>query len=293
MMDAGQQGLLEEITAEFATLPEVSAVVLAGSRGGKFSDDQSDIDLYVYAETEPSQEWRSYLGRRFGGRISIGNHFWESGDEWVASGTGIVVDIMYRSPAWIEEQLECVLIRHQAFVGYSTCFVHNVRHSMILFDRDGWFASLQVKAEQAYPEPLRRAIIAKNHPVLRSTLSSYVHQIAIALERNDHLSVNHRITALLASYFDILFAINRMYHPGEKRLAAYVVNICSKHPADFQTHINEMLRSIASTGKSDLIARVNDLLDGLDTLLMEEQLISSGESHYEKSRLKNDPKGEV
>jgi hypothetical protein len=184
---------------------------------------------------------------------------------------------MYRSPAWIEEQVERVLIRHQASVGYSTCFVHNVLHSTVLFDREGWFASLQAKSDQVYPEALRRAIIAKNHPILRSTLSSYVHQISIALERNDHLSVHHRITALLASYFDILFAINCMHHPGEKRLVSYVVNICSKFPADFQTHINEILRAVALVDKSDLIARVNDLLDGLDTLLMGEQLISSGE----------------
>lgn len=274
MIESGAQALIEEITGEFAKLPEVIAVVLSGSQGSEFSDDGSDLDLYVYAEHEPPQAWRADLARKFGERASIGNDFWEPGDEWVALRTGSVVDIMYRSPVWIEQQLDRVLLRHQASVGYSTCFVYNVLHSKTLYDRGKWFAALRAKAEQPYPEPLRRAIVAKNHPILRSTLSSYEHQIAMALERNDRLSVNHRITAMLASYFDILFAINRLFHPGEKRLVAYALAKCPKHPPGFETQVYELLSAIAQTGPSNVHGRVHDLLDGLDALLVEEQLMT-------------------
>jgi predicted nucleotidyltransferase len=270
MMESGAQALIEAVTGEFARLPGVKAVVLSGSRGSGRSDEGSDIDLYVYAEPEPPRELRADLAQRFGVRASIGNDFWEPGDEWVASRTGNVVDIMYRSPAWIEQQLDRVLLRHQASVGYSTCLVYNVLHSKTLYDRDEWFASLRAKAEQPYPEPLRRAIIARNHPILRSTLSSYAHQIAVALERNDLISVNHRIAALLASYFDILFAINRMFHPGEKRLAAYVLANCAKHPPEFEAQVHELLSAILPAGRLDVLGRVNALLDGLDALLVED-----------------------
>jgi hypothetical protein len=281
MNESGAQSLIEEITGEFAKLPEVIAVVLSGSQGSELSDDGSDLDLYVYAEHEPSKAWRVDLARKFGERASIGNDFWEPGDEWVASRTGNVVDIMYRSPAWIEQQLDRVLLRHQASVGYSTCFVYNVLHSKTLYDRGKWFASLRAKAEQPYPEPLRRAIVAKNHPILRRTLSSYVHQIAMALGRKDHLSVNHRITALLASYFDILFAINRLFHPGEKRLVAYVLAKCPKYPMEFESQVYVLLSAIAPTGQPDVLGRVNELIDGLDALLIEEQLITPEASHQE------------
>lgn len=278
MIESGIQALIEEITGEFAKLPGVAAVVLSGSQSGEFSDEGSDLDLYVYAEHEPSQVWRVELARKFGEHASIGNEFWEPGDEWVAQRSGNVVDIMYRSPAWIEQQLDRVLLRHQASVGYSTCFIYNVLHSKIQYDRGNWFAALRAKADQPYPEALRRAIIAKNYPILRSTLSSYVHQIAVALQRNDLVSVSHRITALLASYFDILFAINRLFHPGEKRLVAYVLAKCAKHPANFAAQVYELLAAIAPTGQSDVLGRVNDLLDGLDTLLTEEQLITVEEN---------------
>lgn len=275
MIESGAQTLLEELTEEFKKLPEVAAVVLSGSKGGEFSDDHSDLDIYIYAEHEPSIAWRVDLARKFGIHSRIGNDFWEPGDEWVSLQTGIVVDLMYRSPIWIEKQLDRVLLGHQASVGYSTCFVHNVLYSKPLYDRDGWFAALRAKSEQPYPEPLRRAIIAKNHLVLRNKLASYVHQITLALDRNDHVSVNHRITALLASYFDILFAVNRVFHPGEKRLVAYVLEKCPKRPPNFQSQVDELLRSAVPTDRPDTLGRVNDLLDDLDALLIPEQLIDN------------------
>src|SRR5712671_4924425 len=65
---------------------------------------------------------------------------------------------------------------------------------------------------------LVRAVIAKNFPVLGSIISSYEDQIESAFARRDLVSLIHRTAAWLASYFDIVFAGNRQYHPGEKRL---------------------------------------------------------------------------
>ena len=46
---------------------------------------------------------------------------------------------------------------------------------------------------------LRRAIVAKNWPILRRNQSSYRRQIELAIERDDAVSVHHRVTALVAS----------------------------------------------------------------------------------------------
>ena len=91
---------------------------------------------------------------------------------------------------WIEEQLERVLVRHEASVGYSTCFWHNVLHSTALFDCSGWYRDLQEKAARPYPRPLQSAIIARNHPILRQSLSSYLAQIERAVRRGDSVASN-------------------------------------------------------------------------------------------------------
>ena len=60
-----------------------------------------------------------------------------------------------------------------------------------------------------------------NLPVLGGNIHSYEQQIRSAFRRQDRISLNHRTAAWLASYFDILFAANKRFNPGEKRLLTH------------------------------------------------------------------------
>jgi predicted nucleotidyltransferase len=265
--------IANRVAAAFANLPEVVAVALAGSGVTGAADEQSDIDLYVYAGAPLAMADRVAIATSFATRAEVGNDFWEPGDEWIDAQTGRHVDVMYRTPLWIEAQLEQVLVRHEASVGYSTCFWHNVLHSTPLFDRSGWYRDLQATAARPYPRPLRRAIIARNHPILRQTLSSYLAQIERAVRRGDSVSIQHRVTALLASYFDVLFAVNELPHPGEKRLLQLTTTQCAKIPADMETQINAVLETAARPATLAVVGQIVALLDNLDDLLANEGLI--------------------
>ncbi|HEY4900646.1 MAG TPA: DUF4037 domain-containing protein [Terriglobales bacterium] len=255
----------------FAFLPSVEAVALSGSRTSDFSDSRSDIDLYVYVTEEIPLDVRAKIAAG-SARAEIGNATWEPGDEWIDAESGTSVDVMYRHVRWIEEQLDRVLVDHQASAGYSTCFWYNVLHSRVLFDRSGWFADSQRRSSQRYPEELRRAVIAKNYPLLRRNQSSYLHQIELAVARKDPVGVNHRVAALLASYFDVLYAPNELPHPGEKRLIQHAKVRCTKLPHDMERQVTELL---ASVGNADdgTEAKANVLLDGLDQLLLREKMV--------------------
>jgi hypothetical protein len=250
----------ESIAARFSVFPQVTAIALAGSEGAGEADALSDIDLYVYADAEIPIPARRAMAFDFADRVEIDNRFWEAGDEWIDRASGRGIDIMYRSRAWIQDQVARVLERHEASIGYSTCFWWNVLHSRALYDPTGWYASLRQTARQPYPAELRRAIVAKNFPILRNNISSYRRQIETALERGDWASVHHRVNAFLASYWDILFALNGVPHPGEKRRVEYARRLCKKLPPRWEEVAEALLRRPA-------LAHLDCLADGLEQIL--------------------------
>lgn len=265
--------LAQRLAAAFAEVREVEAVALGGSQTNLIADPGSDIDLYVYAPGgEVAIARRAQIAAGARGAAELDNRFFETGDEWIDDTTGIAVDAMYRDPRWIEDQLDRVLVHHQASIGYSTAFWHNIASSTVLFDRSGWYAALIERARAPYPEPLRRAIVAKNHPLLRRTQSSYLHQIERAVARGDLVSVNHRVAAFVASYFDVLFAVNRLLHPGEKRLVAIAEAKCAQLPPSFAANVEAL---IAAVPRAEVVARAIALADGLDALLHAQGLLDA------------------
>lgn len=267
------ESLALRIAGLFAPLPAVESVALGGSRaaGGVGSDPASDIDVYVYTRSDIDLDARREIVEAAGGasRLDLGMTFWGPGDEWIDATSGIHVDVSYFDADWMADQLDRVLVRHEASLGYSTCFWHTVRGSILLEDPRGWFAALQARSHVEYPEALRRNVIAFNHASLRGPLPAWSTQVAKAARRSDLVSVNHRLAGLLASYFDVLFAFNRLPHPGEKRLVQAAALRCDRLPTGMAADLHELLET-ATTDLSGLPARVDRLLDRLDALLAED-----------------------
>lgn len=252
--------LLEPVVAAFSREASVQAIALSGGSVGNLCDELSDYDVYVYATAEVDVGWREKTAAAHAAQYDVNQQFYETTDDWLMPGVKTPVELIYRSPDWIEAVVDRVWRHGQASVGYSTCLVHNVKSSVILFDRDGWFRRLQETTELPYPEILRKNIIKKNLPMLSGRLNcSFDEQIRNALLRNDIVSVNHRISAFLASYFDVLFAMNRITHPGEKKLVPYALVHCPTLPAAFPGAIDRLVTGVAE----DKLAAADELARGL------------------------------
>lgn len=262
------------VADQWIAMPGVHAVALGGSLGRtvlgtpeRLIETPGDIDLYVYAAETLSSATRLEAIRSLGGRdIELDRQFWETDDAWIDGTTGVLIEAMYRNPGWIEQELDRVFIHHQASIGYTTSLADNVHDSVALADPAGWYAELQRRVSEPYPLGLRDAIVAKNHPILRDVHASYRAQIASAIQREDVNAVAHRVMVLLASFWDILFAINQALHPGEKRLVAFAEQRCLNRPDDLGNQITAIIAAIPSP-LPNLLPRIDALLDDLDRCL--------------------------
>jgi len=262
--------LIEELAGQFGNIPIVEAVALGGSSASGITDRASDIDLYVFSTGEiPLSVRQAIIHKRGATRTNLNLKFWDSGDAWIDAPTGIEVDILYWDIRWVEDELSRILQHHQARLGYSTCLWHTLQNAAVLFDRSGWLRAISDSCQVPYPEALRQAIIQLNYPVLRDVIPAYIHQLEKSIQRDDRVSINHRTAALLASYFDIIFAINRIPHPGEKRLLEQAMLLCPRIPEEMSEHVDRILQSAALAGPGLLLA-VHALIDGLAELLVDE-----------------------
>lgn len=261
--------LAQHIADRYAQIPLVRAVAMSGSTASHAADSGSDIDMYVYVEREIPLDQRIAAAEPYNPDAEFNLQIWETTDDYVNAETGYALDVLYRWVSWTESEMDRIFVNPVGWLGYTTSVWHNIRTAVPLFDRDGWFARIQAQANQPYPEALRIAIIDKNALATRRTMFSYMQQVEKALKRGDLVSVNHRVAAVLASYFDILFALNRQTHPGEKRQISFAESLCPNRPEAMRADIETVLR-LSGTGDPQTAAALHHLLDRLNPLLTAE-----------------------
>ena len=173
------------------------------------------------------------------------------------------MDIIYRNIRDFENTVASVVVDCVSWNGYTTCMWHNLITSKIVFDKQGRLTELQKKYQIPYPEKLKKNIISNNLKLLSGMLPSFDAQIKKAENRGDLVSVNHRVTEFLASYFDILFALNEMTHPGEKRMQQICSSECKILPKNFDDNLN---RLFAGMFRESICSVIRDMVDEIQKI---------------------------
>lgn len=251
---------IEDIYNKFRMLDETEALALGGSRAAGRSDSKSDYDLYVYVTKDIEYSRRKELLAPYCSVMEIGNTYWENEDNVVLKD-GVPADIIYRKIEDLERYISYVYDECNAMNGYTTCFLDNIKKCDIIFDKTGRFTALKEKCMGEYPQKLKKAIIDRNMKLLHGYLPSYDKQITKAYERHDFVSINHRVTGFLESYFDIIFALNEMTHPGEKRLIQICKSECKILPEKFESNIIGLFEYMFKYDVSDILESMVDELN--------------------------------
>ena len=234
---------VNQLFEELGKIPQVEAIALGGSRATGRNDEKSDYDVYVYVTDGIDEKDRETILKKYCSYMEIGNSFWELEDD-VTLKDGIDMDIIYRNMKEFEEGISSVVDECVSWNGYTTCMWHNLITSKVVLDKNGNLTALQEKYKIPYPKKLKENIIANNLKLLSGMLPSFDTQIKKAEMRKDLVSVNHRVTEFLASYFDILFALNEMTHPGEKRMQSICQAECKILPNNFEENFERLFKGM-------------------------------------------------
>lgn len=250
---------------DLAALPEVEAIALGGSRAGKHFDDHSDYDIYLYCTGPVSEDRRREILGKYCSYVEYGNHFWELEDNGTLLN-GIDFDILYRNLDDFAADVAGVVEGCQPRNGYTTCMWHNLRTCKVIYDENGRLAAVKERFNVPYPAQLKENIIERNRTLLRGSMPAYELQINKAVMRGDLVSINHRVSAFMESYFDLLLALNELSHPGEKRLIQLCRESCSILPADFEKNLQNLFCHMFT--QPELVAGdLNRILDELLKIL--------------------------
>ncbi len=246
---------MNRILLKLSTYPEVDAIAIGGSRATNRYDDSSDYDVYVYLNHDLREEIRTRILAPECSHLEIGNHFWELEDNGTLN-CGTDFDIVYRDSNAFTEEVADVVERNRLHNSYTTCFWHNLMTCQIIHERNEMLSNLKKRFKVAYPKKLKLEIIKNHTRLLHGNTPSYDMQIKKAMMRDDYVSINHRVTEFLATYFDLLFALNETYNPGEKRLASIAKATCSKLPKDFETDMEQLFAHMYSKEVGGIIDRM-------------------------------------
>lgn len=249
--------LLETILNEYKSFNQVQAIAIGGSTSANICDSNSDIDIYIFVSDEIPIDSRLNLTQKYSSKFEVGGEYFGAGDEYFVEKLNTQLDVMYWNVKWFEQVIENVLEKHYPSNGYTTCFLYTLKNFEIIYDPAHWLQNLQTKLNQPYPEKLKENIIKRNMNLLvDKPFASYYEQIQKAIKRDDIVSINHRIAAFLASYFDILFAKNELLHPGEKRLIKYAKENCKILPVNFEQNLVSLLNQPPSNDTLKILTSI-------------------------------------
>lgn len=231
-----------EVIREYEKFPQVRAIAIGGSSAANTSDISSDIDVYIFVTEDIPVAEREKLVQKISSKYEVGGEYFGAGDEFFVDRLNIQFDVMFWNVNWFENIVSNVWEKFYPSNGYTTAFLYTLSVFNIVYDSDNWLQEVKNKLNRDYPEKLQKNIINRNIMLMKDKpFASYYEQIKKAIERNDVVSVNHRIAGFLASYFDIIFALNKKFHCGEKRLVQYCKNNCQVLPEKFEENINDLL----------------------------------------------------
>jgi hypothetical protein len=252
---------LQRIVAAVAGLPGFVAISLGGSAATGLADGDSDLDLHVYWRTPlaaPPARAERLASIADANSVEVNILTWGLEDHLRVKGR--LAELIYVAFDELRAEAEQAYGAGLLSQGYTTARLFYIANGQILHDPTGELGALQTRLLGEYPEPTRRLLLLYNPEVLHYELNL----LRIAQARGDLLFVQHCRNVIQDIFFNLLFALNRRYNSGEKRLLVHSQS-CAWRPADLN---DRWLRATRHAADDPALAEtLGSLIDDLCSLI--------------------------
>lgn len=258
--------IVYQFVNEYKKMDEVLAITLTGSGNSGKNDFFYDIDVDVILREEINSEHRKKVLKKFSDAIETASGKYGEKDIFILRNSTTQIDVSYYTIDTLKDNLFNVVDKCKASIGYTTCLWKVVSGAFIAYDKENTLKNLQKKYRVDYPEKLKLNIVDKNYYLLRDSISSYYNQIDTAINNGDLITVREKIYKFLDSYFDVVFAINEIQHPGDKRLLSIINSKCKKVPRLLTEGVNTLLENSCTCDRS-ILKNMDDMVNDLKEFL--------------------------
>ncbi|MBW3655380.1 MAG: DUF4037 domain-containing protein [Gemmatimonadetes bacterium] len=228
-------------------------IAIGGSYAKGSGDSLSDVDIYLFAnEVLPAAPRAERVVAELGAEarpeswgaddpfVQGGTDFWHAGQRvecWLRSTRE--VDRTLRACLGGEVRREYVVWTVMGFLSYTALAdVHSMR---IVDDPHGTLARWKA-AVATYPEALRRSILVRFMPEAAFWPENF--HYCTAVQRADLIYTSAIVQQVLQALIQVVFALNRTYFPGEKRLM-HAMETLPVQPSGFARRVQELLAPAA------------------------------------------------
>ena len=226
------------------------SIALGGSHAKGTSDQLSDVDLYLFAPAVLPGTHRSELvAAVLGSRVEAVSS-WGIDEPFEQGGTdfqfrGRKVECWLRNSAQVAEQVAAAqrgrIRREYSIWAVAGFFGHVILadvHSMHIIEDPqsvltGWKA-----ASAMYPEPLRHSLLKRFMREAAFWPDNFHYRSAVA--RGDSLYTSGIAQQVVHALVQVVFALNRTYFPGDKKLSETLERLPSK-PDAFTARVQALL----------------------------------------------------
>lgn len=244
-----------------AMVPAPCAVALGGAHAKGIADAQSDLDLYVFAESWPAADARDAAVAEAlpeaGGLRSWSGGVVQAGTDFTLDG--LPVEIWFRHIAPVRDAViasvagevrrEFVTWTPNGF--YRHCTLSDLASLKPLHDA-GRVLSPLLETLSHYPPALKAALVGEGLASLRFWRDNM--HLDTALVRSDAFYLQSIMQQIATDLLQALFALNETYYPGDKKMAALVRKLPAV-PADFAARFDYALLGTGVRTQEDWRAR--------------------------------------